>query len=180
MVYILLGQGFEEIEAISPCDILRRGGVEVRFAAVGDNIFLTGSHRITVKSDVFVKEVSPSSEDMLVIPGGMGGVNSIKADALAMQLIKDAANCGVSFGAICAGPSVLAELKLIDGKNITCYPGCETIMGRAVCERDKPTVIDGKLITGRAPGSAIDFGLELLAFLKGTTIAEKIRTELEY
>jgi len=180
MVYIILGQGFEEIEAISPCDILRRGGVAVSFAAVGSSISVTGSHGITLMSDVFFKDISPCSDDMIVIPGGMGGVNSIKEDATVMRIITDAAKVGASFGAICAGPSVLAELHLIDGKSITCYPGCESIMGRALCNCDNETIIDGKLITGRAPGSAIDFGLKLLAFFKGNTLTEKIRTELVY
>ena len=180
MVYIILGKGFEEIEAITPCDILRRGGVPVSFAAVGENILITGSHGITVRADIFVKEIELSADDMLVIPGGMGGVNSIKSDIAAMQLIENASRIGIVFGAICAGPSVLAKLNLIDNMNITCFPGCENIMGKALCDCEKATVIDGKYITGRAPGSAIDFGLALLAFLRGIEAAEKIRTELVY
>ena len=180
MVYILLGQGFEEIEAITPCDILRRGGVPVSFAAVGENILITGSHGISVRADVFVKEIELTVDDMIVIPGGMGGVNSIKSDITAMGLIENASKIGIVFGAICAGPSVLAKLSLIDNKNITCYPGCESIMGKAVCDCEKPTVIDDRYITGRAPGSAIDFGLSLLAHHKGNEVAEKIRMELVY
>lgn len=180
MVYIILGQGFEEIEAVAPCDILRRVNVPVCFAAVGNEKAVSGSHGITVAADVLVSDITPSSGDIIVIPGGMGGVNSIKADETAMKMISAAAKSGSGLAAICAGPSVFAVLGLIDGKQITCYPGCENMMGKAICSYDKSTVTDGKLITGRAPGSAIDFGLALLTHIKGSQWAEKIRMELVY
>ena len=180
MVYIILGQGFEEIEALSPCDILRRGGVPVRFAAVGESKTVAGAHGILITADVFIRDISPSADDTIVIPGGMGGVNSIKGDEDAMELIKNFAKAGAKLAAICAGPSVLSDLGLIDGKTITCYPGSEKLMGNAVCKLEKPIVADVNLITGRAPGSAIEFGLELLSHIKDRKIAEKIRTELVY
>ena len=180
MVYIILGEGFEEIEAITPCDILRRGGVSVGFASVGAQKSVKGSHGIAVFADFLVSEISPTSEDTFVIPGGMGGVNSIKSDMLTMKLIETAAKSGASLAAICAGPSVLAQLGIINGKHITCYPGTEELMGGAICNASIPTLLDGKLITGRAPGSAVDFGLELLSHLKGEAVANRIRTELVY
>lgn len=180
MVYIILGEGFEEIEAVAPCDILRRGGVPVKFAAVGSKKSVAGSHGITVSADVAAADVSPEADDVFVIPGGTGGVNSIKADGKAMKLIEMAAGKGAFLAAICAGPSVLAKLGLTDGKRITCYPGCENLMGKAFCDTKKPTVSDTGLITGRAAGSAIDFGLALLAHLKGEKTSEKIRTDLVY
>jgi len=180
MVYIILGKGFEEIEAVAPCDILRRGGVPVKFAAVGNEKKVVGSHGITVSADVAAAEISPEADDVFVIPGGTVGVNSIKADGVTMMLIETAAKKGAFLAAICAGPSVLAKLGLIDGKHITCYPGCEDMMGKSICDTKKPTVSDTGLITGRAAGSAIDFGLALLAHLKGETAAEKIKTNLVY
>lgn len=180
MVYIILGEGFEEIEAVTPCDILRRGGVSVQFAAVGEQKILTGSHGIAILADVLASEITPTANDTFVIPGGMGGVNSIKSNTNTLKLIEIAAKTGASLAAICAGPSVLAQLRLIDKKHITCYPGSEYLMGGAICEADKPIISDGGLITGRAPGSAIDFGLELLSQLKGEELANRIRTELVY
>lgn len=180
MVYIILGEGFEEIEAVTPCDILRRGGVSVQFAAVGEQKCVTGSHGIAILADVLANEITPTANDTFVIPGGMGGVNSIKSDDNTMRLIENAAKAGASLSAICAGPSVLAELGLINKKRITCYPGSEELMGGAICETDMPIVSDGGIITGRAPGSAIDFGLELLSHLKDEDIANRIRTELVY
>lgn len=180
MVYIILGEGFEEIEAVTPCDILRRGGVSVQFAAVDEQKCVTGSHGIAILVDVLASEITPTANDTFVVPGGMGGVNSIKSDAYTMKIIENAAKSGASLAAICAGPSVLAQLGLIDKKHITCYPGSEELMGGAICEADMPIVSDGGLITGRAPGSAIDFGLALLSHLKGEEIANRIRTELVY
>jgi len=180
MVYIILGQGFEEIEAISPCDILRRGGVSVRLSAVGNDITVVGAHGIAVNADVLVRDVSATNDDTVVIPGGMGGVNTIKSDKTAMDFIDNAAKSGAALAAICAGPSVLAQLGLIDGREITCYPGNEKMMGKAHCKCEESTVTDGNLITGRAPGSSIDFGLKLLARLQGEEIAKKIRMELVY
>jgi len=180
MVYIVLGKGFEEIEAISPCDILRRGGVPVSFTAVGNEKAVVGAHGISVNADVLVCDVSATAGDTVVIPGGMGGVNSIKSDKTAMDFIDRAAKSGSDLAAICAGPSVLAQLGLIDGKEITCYPGNEKMMGKAHCNCEKSTVSDGTLITGRAPGAAMDFGLALLARLKGEETSEKIRMGLVY
>lgn len=180
MVYIILGKGFEEIEAVTPCDILRRGGVSVQFAAVGEQKIVTGSHEIAILADVLASEITPTADDTFVIPGGMGGVNSIITDTNTMKLLEAAAKAKASLAAICAGPSVLAQLGLIHKKHITCYPGSEDLMGDAICEANKPIVSDGWLITGRAPGSAIDFGLKLLSHLKGEELANRIRMELVY
>jgi len=116
MVYIILGEGFEEIEVVTPCDILRRGGVSVKLAALGGEKCVSGSHGISVLTDITVSEIIISADDTLVIPGGMGGVNSIKADAAAMKFISEAAKAGTRLSAICAGPSVLAKLGLLDGR----------------------------------------------------------------
>ena len=180
MVYIILGKGFEEIEAIAPCDILRRGGVPVSFAGVESGKIVEGAHGISVATDIAVSDISPAKEDCFVIPGGMGGVNSIKADKTAMSLIKKAADIGCNLAAICAGPSVLASLGILEGRHITCYPGCEDMMGGAVCKTTHPSFADGNLITGRAPAAALDFGLALLAHLAGGDITEEVRRSLVY
>ncbi len=180
MVYIILGQGFEEIEAVAPGDILRRGGVEVRYAAAGDTLAVPGSTGITVTADILARNIAPAKGDTVVIPGGMGGVNTIKHDAETMDMISSAAKNGVELAAICAGPSVLAKLGLLDGRDITCYPGCEKLMGKARCHCDETTMQDGSLITGRAPGAALDFGYALLAHLKGEHVSEDVREGMCY
>ncbi len=179
MVYIILGQGFEEIEALSVCDILRRGGVEVKLAGVG-GLQIIGGHKITALADITVNEIKLDNAEMLVIPGGLGGVESIEQSNECSELIKNAAKRELPLAAICAGPRVLARLALINGKNITCYPGMEKEMTGALVDTTKATVSDGSLITGRAPGAAFDFALELLAYLKGATAAEKVRLGMHY
>ena len=180
MVYIILGQGFEEVEAVAPGDILRRGGVDVRYAAVGSALAVPGSVGIAVTAEVFAKDIAPKKGDTVLIPGGMGGVNSIKHDEAVMSMISKAAVCGAELAAICAGPSVLAKLGLLDGKNITCYPGCEKLMGRAICHCEQTTMLDGTLVTGRAPGAALDFGYALLAHIKGASVSENVREGMCY
>lgn len=174
MVYIILGQGFEEIEAISPCDILRRGEVEACYAAVGDSLTVAGGHGIRVEADTLVRNISPVAGDYILIPGGMGGVDSIKADKTAMDMIKKAASGGTKLAAICAGPSVLAALGLLGGKHITCYPGCEDIIPGAVIDTSKAVSRDGDLVTGRAPGAAVEFGLSLLEAIAGKEKAKEV------
>lgn len=180
MVYIFLGRGFEEIEAVAPYDILKRGAVPVKYAAVGNNIDVEGGHGIRVTADLFVGDIKPSKDDLFVIPGGMGGVDSIKSDKAAMALLGSAAKLGSGLAAICAGPSVLASLGLLDGRQITCYPGCEDMMGKAKCRTEFSIMNDAGLITGRAPGSAIDFGLALLERTVGAAVSEKARKSLVY
>lgn len=179
MVYIFVGQGFEEIEALSVCDILRRGGVEVQLAGVG-GLEITGGHGIKISADIMISGIELSKADMLVIPGGIGGVESIEQSAECSLIIKNAAKREIPLAAICAGPRVLAELSLLSGKYITCYPGMDAEMTGAVVDTSKSTAADGSLFTGRAPGAALDFALELLEILKGRAVAEKVRSGIHY
>ena len=156
--YILLGDGFEEIEAIAPGDILRRGGVDVKYVGVGGAI-ISGGHDIKIMTDIPIEEVSPASGDFFIVPGGMGGVESLEASAQVANLLRNAAHSGASLAAICAGPRVLAKLGLLDGKIITCYPGMESDMTGAAKVTDEKIVVDGSLITGQTAGTAIDFAL---------------------
>ena len=178
MVYIILGNGFEEIEAVSPCDILRRGGVEVKFAGIGGTL-IRGGNGITVQADCTVEEMDLDAMEMIVLPGGMGGVRSILGSETAMAAIKTAYEKDRYVTAICAAPTILAKLGITDGKHATVYPGMETDMGSAIME-DTDAVRDGKVLTGRAPGAALDFGYLLLETLKGSEVMEKVRGGMVY
>ena len=176
MVYMLLGTGFEETEAIAPLDLLRRAGVSVATVGLnGKTIF--GGHGIGVTADMEIGEMDLTNLDMIILPGGLGGVASIRACAEAMEAIRFAWENGKYVAAICAGPTVLADLGITDGKNATCYPGCESQMGNAnmVCEA---AVRDGKLITGTSAGCAIPFGLALIEALKGQAEADRIAAQI--
>lgn len=183
MVYILLGTGFEEIEALAPADILRRGGVEVTLTGIG-GAAVAGGHGISVMCDKAVEDVCLKAGDMVVLPGGLDGVASIEGSAAAMALVRQAAaDDSMWLCAICAAPALLARAGLIGpGNDAVCYPGMEgemTQVGVAAHE-DASVVVDDRIITGRAPGSAIDFGLELLEALKGADAAEQVRQDMHY
>ena len=174
MVYILLGNGFEEMEAIAPCDILRRGGVDVQFAGIGGKS-IAGGHGIVAQADITVEEMGEA--DMIVLPGGLGGVASILGSEAAMTAVKTAWESGKFVAAICAAPTVLAKLGITDGKKATVYPGMENEMGAADMT-GLPAVRDGRVICGQAAGSAVEFGLLLLQALKGEEAALQVRNAI--
>ena len=178
MVYIILGTGFEEIEAVAPCDILRRGGVEVKFAGIGGTL-IKGGNGITVQADCTVEEMELENMELIMLPGGMGGVRSILGSETAMNAVKYAYENGKLVSAICAAPTILAKLGITDGKHATVYPGMEDQMGSAIME-DAHAVRDGKVLTGRAPGAALEFGYMLLEELKGAETAQKVRSGMVY
>lgn len=173
MVYILLGTGFEEVEAITPCDILRRGGVEVKLVGVNGRV-VTGGHGVAVGCDLTIDELELADAEMLVLPGGLGGVKSVGESKAATDALQKAWNDGKYVCAICAGPTVLAKLGITKGREVTCYPGCEPEMGDCR-QTGKKAVRDGKLITGQAAGAAADFGFLLLETLEDRQTAETIR-----
>ena len=177
MVYMLLGTGFEETEAIAPLDLLRRAGVDVLTVGVTGKI-VYGSHKIGVEADITIDEMDLTNLDMIILPGGLGGVASARASQPALDALKFAWENDKFVAAICAGPTVLADLGITDGKNATCYPGCEDGMGSAKMAENAACVRDGKLITGTSAGCAIAFGLELIAALKGQQIADTIARQI--
>ena len=177
MVYVLLGTGFEETEAIAPIDLMRRAGVEVLTVGInGKTVF--GGHGIGVEADILLGEMDLTNMDMIVLPGGLGGVASIRASKEAMDAISFAYENGRYVAAICAGPTVLADLRITDGKHATCYPGCESGMGVAIMAENAPCVTDGKLITGTSAGCAVPFGLALIAALKGDEAANTVAQQI--
>ena len=177
MVYVLLGTGFEETEAIAPIDLMRRAGIPVMTVGInGKTVY--GGHGIGVEADITLGEMDLTDLEMIVLPGGLGGVASIRASHEAMDAIAFAYENNRYVAAICAGPTVLADLHITDGKNATCYPGCESGMGSAVMVNNAPCVTDGKLITGTSAGCAIPFGLALIAALKGDDIANTVAQQI--
>ncbi len=177
MVYVLLGTGFEETEAIAPIDLMRRAGIPVMTVGInGKTVY--GGHGIGVEADITLGEMDLTALEMIVLPGGLGGVASIRASHEAMDAIAFAYENNRYVAAICAGPTVLADLHITDGKNATCYPGCESGMGSAVMVNNAPCVTDGKLITGTSAGCAIPFGLALIAALKGDHIANTVAQQI--
>ena len=183
MVYILLGAGFEEAEALVTADVLRRANLPVTLAGIGGE-YVTGSHDITVKAGLPVEKVSLEKGDMVVLPGGMGGVASMEGSGAAMALIRRAAgDPELWLAAICAAPTLLARAGLLpEGGSCVCYPGMEGELAQAgaVPAMDRAAVTEGRLITGKGPGTAFDFALALVEALAGAEVAAQVRAGLHY
>lgn len=177
MVFMLLGTGFEETEAITPLDLLRRAGVNILTVGI-DGKVITGSHKIRVEADITLDEMDLTDMEMIIIPGGMGGVASLRACPAALEALKFAWENRKYVAAICAGPTVLADLGITDGLKATCYPGQERNMGSAVVDSSAAFVVSGNLITGASAGCAVPFGLALVEALKGRETAEKIKNQI--
>lgn len=177
MVYVLLGTGFEEVEAIAPVDLMRRAGIEVQTVGITGKT-VTGSHKIPVEADILPENMDLESMDMIVLPGGLGGVASARASQAALDALRWGWEHDRFVAAICAGPTVLADLGIPDGKKATCFPGCEGQMGKADMVPGVAALRDGKLITGTSVGCAIPFALELIKALKGSEAADKVAKQI--
>ena len=176
MIYMFLANGFEEVEALCPLDVLHRAGLDVRTVGVGGEV-VTGSHGIKVYADMTDTAFVGDDIDMVILPGGMPGSLNLDASpvvdkALSVAKDKDAYLC-----AICAAPLVLGRRGLLSGKRATCYPGFEDELQGAV-EVGGKVVTDGKVITATGMGVALDFGLALVTALKGQDEADRIRTSI--
>ena len=174
MVYMFLAQGFEEIEALCPLDLMRRAGVDIKTVAVGGGEFVTGSHGISVKADMKDTDFADKSPEMVILPGGMPGTTNLDSSDTVTNAIENALLCDAYICAICAAPLVLGKRGILKGKEAICYPGFEKFLDGARLSR-KRVVRDGKIITGAGMGVALDFGLELVSVLCGKEKAEELR-----
>ena len=176
MVYMFLANGFEEVEALCPLDLLRRAGVEVTLVGVGgDNI--CGSHKIVVSTDMPEIMYSDSSPEMLIFPGGMPGADNLDKSRTVSSAIKAAHRKGAYLCAICAAPMILGKRGLLEGKRVTCFPGFEKYLSGATVTGEGVEV-DGNIITAKGMGVAFDFGLALVETLRGKEVAEKIKASV--
>lgn len=164
---VLFAEGSEELEAVTIVNILRRGGITVSLAGLTNGL-LRGSRGVTLQPDTTLEAALKQEFDMIVLPGGQPGTNHLKADARVLQLVQKMYSQGKYVTAICAAPSVLATAGLLDGKRATSFPTC--LDGFANVDLQAAAVVeDGKLITSRGPGTAMDFALTLLERLAGAT-----------
>ena len=177
MVYMMLGTGFEVTEAMVPLVMMRRAGIDVCTVGInGKTVY--GSRDIGIVADIELGEMDLTNLEGIVLPGGLGGVASIKSSQSALDAVKFAYDNHKLVAAICAGPTVLAQLGITDGKNATCYPGCEAQMGDAVMVPNAAAVTDGNVITGTSAGCAIPFALQLITALKGKEAADNVAQQI--
>jgi len=175
--FIFLAEGFEEIEAITVIDVLRRAKVDIKTVSVSDKLDVTGSHKITVIADALFEEIDFRDADMLILPGGMPGTTNLASHKQLAQRLSQHAKNGKWVGAICAAPSVLGGLGILKGKSATCYPGIENSLQGAQVKND-PVVQDGNVITGRGPGVSAQFALKLVEVLAGSEVSKKIKSDM--
>ena len=173
-VYLFLAEGFEEIEAISVVDILRRAGISAKTISITGNKVVLGAHGIPVVADNVFEDEDFSKAEMLVLPGGMPGASGLDAHKGLRELILSIAKANKPLAAICAAPLVYGNLGLLKGKQATCYPGFEKFLEGADLTREKAVVRDGLLITAEGPAAASAFALEIVTFLLGKEQAAEI------
>lgn len=176
-VLLILAQGHEEVEAITQIDLLRRAGIEVTVAGLG-NTEITGAHDITVKADVLLDDFS-GDIDGVILPGGMPGTTWLAESETVLNIVRNANEKGFLCAAICAAPLVLDRAGILKGKNYTCYPGVEKKIGSGTFIKE-PVVQDGTIITGKGVGTAIPFALKMIEYLLSKGETEAIASEIVY
>ena len=177
--YLFFATGFEEVEALTVVDILRRGGVDCKTVSVTGDYDVTSSHAVTVRADLLFEEQSLEDGDMLILPGGIPGTPNLKAHAGLDKLIRQYYEAGKYLAAVCAAPTVYGEKGLLQGRKATCFPGMESGLVGAEHREDK-VVCDGQFITSRGMGTCIDFGLTLLAKLTDEANAQTVGKKIVY
>lgn len=178
MIYMFLAEGFEEIEALAPLDLMRRAGLSVTTVGVGGSA-ITGSHGITVSADITDTELDDSDATMIFLPGGMPGTLNLADSTVVNNAISRALEKNIYIAAICAAPSILGDKGILEGKEAICYPGFEDrLTGATISQRR--VVRDGKIITAAGMGVAIDLGLEIVALFCGEEKASALKKAVIY
>ena len=181
MVYMFLAEGFEEVEALFPLDLLRRAGVEVTTVGIGGKQ-ITGSHGITVAVDIpdrkFRNLALENDIEAVILPGGMPGTSNLDASPIVEAALEVANGKEALICAICAAPSILGKRGLLRGKRATCYPGFEETLEGAL-EVGGAVIRDGNIITARGAGVAMEFGLEIVSVLRSPELAGKLRAGIQ-
>ncbi len=175
--YIFLANGHEEVEALMVVDLLRRAGLDISTVSITDTKTVTSSHNVTYQADLLFSDVEGTMADLVILPGGLPGTPNLRAFEPLMDMLRAHHEAGKYVAAICAAPSVLAEIGILDGKKGTSYPGFGKDIENYV---EEPVVVDGNVITGRGLGAAIDFGLALIELLIDKEKADAVSAAIMY
>ncbi|MCR4924009.1 MAG: DJ-1/PfpI family protein, partial [Lachnospiraceae bacterium] len=177
--YLFLAEGFEEIEALAVVDLLRRAKLSCFTVSIKDSIEVKGSHNITVKADKLLSDIKVEKEDVFILPGGMPGTSNLASSKSLCDILTKANENDQMICAICAAPTILGGLGILDGRKATCYPGCEDRLGKATYLVET-VVRDKNIISSRGMGTAIDFGLEIIKNILGQEEADSIAKSIIY
>lgn len=173
MIYMFLADGMEEIEALCPLDLMRRAGLKVTTVGI-DGIEIVGAHGITVKADISDTDYKDTDPELIFLPGGMPGTLNLAASETVTNAIKTAIKNNAYIAAICAAPSILGDMGILDGKEAICYPGFEDrLTGAKISE--KRVVLDGKILTAAGMGVALEMGLKIIEIFCGLDVANNMK-----
>lgn len=178
MIYVLMADGCEEIEALTPVDLLRRGGVQVRTVGMKRRE-IQGAHGIVFQADIQREQLSLSEMEGIVLPGGLEGTEELDRDPLVHQLIDDCMERALLVAAICAAPRILGKRGLLKGRKATVYPSFQKELQGALLSKE-PVCQDGNIVTAVGMGASVAFGAKLLELLKGTETARRILSAIQY
>jgi 4-methyl-5(b-hydroxyethyl)-thiazole monophosphate biosynthesis len=176
-IYLFLAEGFEEVEAITPLDVLRRAGLDVYTVSISDQLEVTGKQKITVKADLQYEQVDFDNAQMLILPGGPGADRLNEHKYLKERLVEFAEK-GKYIAAICAAPYIIGEMGLLKGHNATCFPGYEQRLQQATVTGNKVEV-SGKFITAKGVGAAMDFSLAIVEQLIDKVTADELARRMQ-
>lgn len=178
-VYQLMADGFEEIEALAPVDILRRGEVDIQMVSITGTELVTSAHGVVIKTDVLFENADLTDADLLILPGGMPGASNLNSHEGVRKALIEQVNKGRKVGAICAAPMVLGSIGVLKGKRATCYPGFEKYLDGAQYTGELVTV-DGNIITGEGPTAVLPYAYRLLSILVGEVKTREIEDGMRY
>ena len=173
-VYLFLATGFEEIEALTIVDMLRRAEIDITTVSISRNLQVEGAHGITVTADCTWVELSTEDADWLILPGGMPGTKHLGECKPLVSLLQRQAAANKNIAAICAAPMILGKLGLLKGRKATCYPGFEQYLEGAECT-GAPVERDGNIITGKGPGAAMEFALTVVDMMLGKEKVQELK-----
>ena len=174
MIYVHLAQGFEEIEAVTVVDILRRGGLDVKTVSVTGQREVAGSHGITLTADLLFEDADYGACEMMVLPGGLPGTTNLQKHKALMETLVGFSASGRPVAAICAAPMIFGAMGLVRGKRATIYPGMEDELKGALVQKDRVVEDDG-VVTSQGPATAMEFALALLARMAGQKTADRVK-----
>lgn len=178
MIYILLATGFEEIEALATADILKRAGLDVRLVSADSTEIVSGAHNIKVVADIMLGDIKELG-DAVILPGGLPGTTNLHKNMDVIDIVSRHYTCGKYVAAICAAPSILGDMRILENRKATCYPSYEDELIGAEATRDR-VVVDGNVITSRAAGTSMEFAFKLIELLTDTKTADKVRGSMLY
>lgn len=179
MVYEFLATGFEEVEALAPVDILRRGGIEIKTVSITGDLVVESAHGVGIRADLLFDEADLASADLLMLPGGLPGATNLNDHEGLRRALTEHNARGRRIAAICAAPLVLGGLGLLEGRRATCYPGFEKYMTGATYTAELFTT-DGNITTGRGPAAVLPYSYAILEQLAGADTAKAVRDGMIY